>query len=156
MIGGRMTQKLQRMTPNPTNPKNTLQKSQKLSPIFATIQEVGLKVGKKINTPPCPARVLPPSSMALSQSCFSYTTTQQLLLRLNHCAPPLASRCRPPPRTRPPPLPPHVCWLLFFVVVVSVVVAPPPPTVVACPLLHPPRLFSRRCPPPHPTVVASP
>ncbi len=108
-----MTQKLQRMTHNPTNPKNTPQKSRKLSPIFATIREVGLKVGKKMNTPPCPARVLPPSSMALPQSCFSYTTTQQLLFRLHHCAPPLASHCRPPPRTSSASTTAHLLIVVF-------------------------------------------
>ncbi len=59
-------------------------------------------------------------------------------------------------RTHPLPLPPHICWLLFFVIVVSVVVDPPPLTAVACPLLHPPRLFSCRCPPTHSTIFGSP
>ncbi len=65
-----------------------------------------------------------------------------IILRLCHC-------------THPPPLPPHICWLMLFVVLISVVVAPPPPSVLACPLLHPPCLFSCHHPPTHPTVVAS-
>ncbi len=102
-----MTKKLQRMTPNPTNPnptsnrsKNRGQKSQELPPIFATIQGkigIGKIQTKKMNTLPRPAHLLTPSSMALLQSCFSSDAAQQSLLCLHHCAPPLASRRCPLP-----------------------------------------------------------
>jgi hypothetical protein len=63
--------------------------------------EVRFKVGfnpakKRKNEHPTPACFLPPSSMALSQSCFSSAAAQQSLLRLHHRTPPLASHHRSP------------------------------------------------------------